>query len=61
MMMTDKSKIPSGKFKGEALANVPADYLLWLLQNGKCFGELKRYIEDNEEVLLQEVEMKKKK
>lgn len=38
--MNDESIMPFGKHKGEKLANVPADYLLWLYDNYKCFGEI---------------------
>jgi uncharacterized protein (DUF3820 family) len=60
-MMTDNSTMPFGKYKGEKMANVPAKYLLWLHKEGKCFGELRRYIEDNMDVLQDEVEKEKVK
>jgi len=49
--MDDNSLMPFGKFKGHALANVPAWYLLWLLNENKCNGELKQYIIDNKQIL----------
>lgn len=49
--MNDNSIMPFGKYKGEKLANVPADYLIWLYDNGKIFGDLKKYIEENSDVL----------
>lgn len=52
--MGDTSIMPFGKYKGEKLANVPASYLLWLHKENKCFGELKKYIEDNMDGLKQE-------
>ena len=51
--MTDESIMPFGKYKGQKLANVPASYLLWLYDNNKCFGELKKYIEENMDALRQ--------
>lgn len=42
--MDDYSIMPFGKYKGAQLINVPDQYLLWLYENGKCFGELKDYI-----------------
>lgn len=33
------------------MANVPADYLLWLYENGKLTDEIKQYIEENMDVL----------
>ena len=53
--MTDESIMPFGKFKGESMANVPADYLLWLYENNKCFGEIKAYIVDNLQVIKDEI------
>jgi len=49
--MNDESLMPFGKYKGIKLANVPASYLLWLLAEKKCFGDLKKYIEENKSVL----------
>lgn len=56
---TDETLMPFGKYKGEKLINVPASYLLWLYDNGKCYGALKEYIEDNLDVL--KIELKNKK
>ena len=58
--MTDESVMPFGKYKGDKMINVPSDYLLWLLNNGKCFGDVKKYLEDNKEVLEAEVKRNKK-
>lgn len=58
--MTDDSIMPIGKYKGEKLANVPPDYLLWLYENGSIYGELKQYIADNLEVIKSEINYKKK-
>lgn len=52
--MKDTDKMPWGIHKGTAMINVPADYLLWLHANGKCSGEVKKYIEDNTDVLKKE-------
>lgn len=51
--MDDNTPMPFGEHKGEKLANVPADYLIWLYRKGTIIG-LMRYIEENEDVLLQE-------
>lgn len=57
----DKSKMPgSGKYAGYKLANVPAEYLIWLLENEKCYGALKDYIEKNKETLEKEIKLSKK-
>lgn len=48
---TDQSLMPYGKYKGQKMANVPADYLIWLLDNDKCSGDVKKYIQDNKSFL----------
>ena len=53
--MNDNSVMPFGKYKGEKMANVPADYLLWMYENGKCYGEIKEYIKDNLQVIQTEI------
>lgn len=53
--MDDNSRMPYGKYINTKMANVPAHYLLWLHREGKCSGEVKRYIEDNMEILKEEV------
>lgn len=58
--MTDESIMPFGKYKGQKLANIPADYLIWLHDNDKCFGELKQYIAENMDVLKSEIIQKQK-
>lgn len=52
--------MPWGKYKGEKIANVPPEYLMWLLDNNKCGGEVKKYIEDNKSNLQQEINYNKK-
>ena len=52
--LTDKSKMPYGKYIGVEMANVPANYLLWLYDNDKCSGSVKEYIEDNIDILKKE-------
>ena len=58
--MTDQDLMPFGKHKGEKMANVPADYLLFLHRGGRIFGGIKQYINDNLELLEKEAEKKKK-
>jgi uncharacterized protein (DUF3820 family) len=55
MTLTDYSLMPYGIHKGKAMINVPADYLLYLYDNGKCDGEVLEYIEDNMDVLKKEI------
>ena len=59
--MTDESIMPFGKYKGEKLANVPAEYLLWLYENNKVYGGIEKYIADNLDVLRMEINQKKQK
>jgi len=58
--MKDESIMPIGKYKGEKMANVPSGYLLWLYENGNIYGDLKKYIADNLDVLKSEIEYKNK-
>ena len=53
--LTDKDLMPWGKHKGTSMANVPADYLLWLYENDKCSGDVKAYIIDNLDVINSEI------
>jgi uncharacterized protein (DUF3820 family) len=59
--MTDESLIPFGKYKDEKMANVPASYLIWMYESGKCYGAIKQYIIDNLEVLKEEIKRNQKK
>lgn len=54
MRLTDESPMPFGKYKGENMEDVPASYLLWLYGNNVCSGVVKRYIQDNHDVLIKE-------
>ena len=58
----DETPMPFGKYKGIRLANVPADYLLYLYDSGLDGGPLRRYIDNNLEALRSEVkELEEKK
>jgi len=56
---TDQSLMPWGKYKDHKMANVPPEYLLWLLENEKCSGDVKKYIEDNKHFLILESKQNK--
>lgn len=56
---TDETPMPFGKYKGTKLANVPAEYLMYLYDNDKVIGHLKNYIEDNKDVLAIELKTNK--
>lgn len=57
--LKDSSIMWFGKHKGKALESVPADYLLWLHREGKCPPNLKKYIEENKDVLEKELKRKR--
>jgi len=54
-MLTDNSPMPSGRFKGRSLIEVPAPYLLKLFEGNTCNPELKAYIIENRNALLAEI------
>jgi len=54
-MLKDTDPMPNGKYKGVEMANVPASYLLWCYDNNKCSPHVKRYVQDNKEVLIKEI------
>lgn len=56
--MDDESLMPFGKYAGQKLANIPAEYLIWLYENGKIYGSIKDYIRENMDVLKEEVKRK---
>lgn len=49
--MDDNSLMPWGKYKGVKMANVPPQYLLFMYEEKKTHGDVKKYIEDNMDVL----------
>lgn len=59
----DKTPMPFGKYKGEAMENVPAGYLLWLYEQMKRDDEkinLFIYIAENRKQLEQEADEEKR-
>jgi uncharacterized protein (DUF3820 family) len=59
-MIDENYIIPFGKYKGEKIANIPADYLVWLYENSKVFGYVKDYIKENLDTLKLEIKQKDK-
>ena len=53
--LTDNSLMPFGKYKGYAMTNVPASYLIWIFENNKCTKEVAIYISENLENLKLEI------
>ena len=45
--MNDDSEMPFGMYKGNKLANVPNDYLLYIYNKGWAKDDLKKYIKAN--------------
>ena len=56
MKFTDTSIMPYGKHQGKAMADVPADYLIWLHDNGKCSPLVAAYVEENLDALKRQQE-----
>jgi len=59
-MITDNSSMPFGKYQGQKMVNIPADYLLWIYDNNKCTAEVAKYITENMDVLKAEINLKNK-
>lgn len=55
--LTDNSEMPFGKYAGEKMANIPAQYLLWMYDNNRCTGSVLVYITANLDVLRKEVKL----
>lgn len=49
--MKDTDLMPWGVHKGKRMIDVPASYLRWLIESNKCSGEVKKYIEDNLDII----------
>ena len=49
--LKDTDPMPFGKHKGTAMANVPAEYLVWIYDNKKTSPTVKMYIQENLEDL----------
>jgi uncharacterized protein (DUF3820 family) len=57
MKVDDNYIVPFGVFKGKPIGEVPAYYLLWLLEKGNPMGKLRLYIEQNKALLEKELSM----
>lgn len=55
MTLTDDCPMPYGKYEGDDMEDVPAQYLLWLYHNDKCSKDVKEYIEENMDALEKEI------
>jgi uncharacterized protein (DUF3820 family) len=54
--LNDNTPMPFGKYQGKAMVNVPAVYLIWLFDNGCSHAGVKKYIQDNLEILKKEAQ-----
>lgn len=52
--LTDHTPMPFGRYRGKAMIDVPAHYLLWLFDQGCDHEGVKRYINDNLDALRKE-------
>jgi len=59
--MNDNDIMPFGQHKGKAMANVPPEYLLFLYETGKMYGQVKDYIAENLETIKTEIAYNLKK
>lgn len=55
MRFTDTSIMPYGKHQGKVMCRVPANYLLWLYDNGRCSLLVRSYVEDNMDNLKKQI------
>ena len=56
----DNTPMQFGKFRGKAMIEVPAIYLLWLHDNGCDHDGVRKYINNNLNALLKEAGRTKK-
>ena len=56
MAATDETVMPFGVHKGKKLANVPADYLIFMYDEGRLKNnkDIIEYVEDNYDILYSE-------
>jgi len=57
--LTDQSIMSFGKYKGHKLANVPAEYLIFIYNEYDLKPDLRQYIKDNLQGLRQDVKLSK--
>jgi uncharacterized protein (DUF3820 family) len=51
----DDDSMPSGRYKGTLMKDVPAKYLMYIYENDMCSDRVKEYIESNLDVIKQQV------
>jgi hypothetical protein len=50
--LKDTDLMPNGKHKGKQMQLVPAFYLMYVYDNNICTAQVRAYIEDNMQVIL---------
>lgn len=53
--VTDDTLMATGQYKGVAMINIPASYLIWVYDNDRCSKDVREYITDNLDVLREEI------
>ena len=53
-ILSDTSPMPNGKHQGKDMADVPADYLLWCYENDKLRDDVRKYVNSNYDLLIEE-------
>ena len=59
--LNDRSFMTFGKYAGIRMANVPAEYLIWIYENKKCRADVAEYVKENLDVLRKQAEEEKPK
>lgn len=54
LKLNDKSPMPYGKYEGVKMANLPANYLLYLYDEDMCGAPVRLYVKEREEDLRDE-------
>lgn len=52
--------MPSGKYQGEKMIDVPAKYLLYVFENNMCTVRVKDYIRKNLDVIKDQIKKEEK-
>jgi uncharacterized protein (DUF3820 family) len=53
---TDHTIMTFGKYAGQKLVNIPGKYFIYLLEKGIAQGGLKKYIEENYDLIIKEAD-----
>jgi len=49
--LEDSDLMPSGKYKGDKMIDIPAKYLLYVYENNMCSNRVRDYIKENLNVI----------